>query len=30
MRAAYPVAFLAPEHRLAVAVLSYHGHITIA
>ena len=30
MLAAYPVAFLAPEHTLAVAVLSYDGHITIS
>jgi len=30
MLAAYPVAFLAPEHTLAVAVLSYNGHITIS
>jgi WS/DGAT/MGAT family acyltransferase len=30
MLAAYPVAFLAPEHTLAVAVLSYNGQITIS
>lgn len=28
--AAYPVAFLAPEHTLAVAILSYNGQITIS
>ncbi len=30
MLAVYPVAFLASEHTLAVAVLSYNGHITIS
>ena len=30
MLAAYPVAFLAPEHTLAVAVLSYNGQISIS